>query len=185
MIKDFFKLSLLSIKHSKVRAWLTIIGIVIGIASIIALISISQGLENAIVEQFSKLGVQDIRVAPKGLRGPPTGTSFILTTDDVKNLEPEAGYIVVGKYKLTPGQGKWEGRIFHNFNVHGMISMKEIAEYTKEQKTQEEEIKEKVEEHSEAPGQHSQPLLENESRFSFRPLLWLRTAPSPVPVPGS
>ncbi|MBL7100673.1 MAG: ABC transporter permease [Nanoarchaeota archaeon] len=91
MIKDFFKLSLLSIRHRKVRAWLTIIGIVIGIASIIALISISQGLENAIVEQFSKLGVQDIRVSPKGLRGPPTGTSFILTTDDVKTVEKVKG----------------------------------------------------------------------------------------------
>ena len=91
MIKDFFKLSFSSIRHRQVRSWLTIIGIIIGIAAIVALISISQGLENAIVEQFSKMGVNDIRVAPKGLRGPPTSTSFILTKDDIQTVEKVKG----------------------------------------------------------------------------------------------
>lgn len=92
MITDFFRISFLSIKHTKTRAWLTIIGIVIGIAAIVALISISQGLENAITEQFSKLGVSDIRVTPKGMRGPPgSGSSTILTTKDVETVEKIKG----------------------------------------------------------------------------------------------
>jgi len=92
MIDDFLRISLMSIRHRNVRSWLTIVGIVIGIAAIVALISISQGLENAIVEQFSKMGVQDIRVAPRGLAGPPTGgVTAVLTTDDVKTVEQVKG----------------------------------------------------------------------------------------------
>lgn len=92
MITDFFRLSFFSVKHTKIRSWLTIIGIVIGIAAIVALISISQGLENAITEQFSKLGVQDIRVAPKGMRGPPGSTSVtVLTEKDVETVEKVKG----------------------------------------------------------------------------------------------
>ncbi|PIN70295.1 hypothetical protein COV93_02110, partial [Candidatus Woesearchaeota archaeon CG11_big_fil_rev_8_21_14_0_20_43_8] len=40
--------------------------------AIIALISLSQGLENAITENFESLGVSNIRVTPGHLRGPPT-----------------------------------------------------------------------------------------------------------------
>ncbi len=93
MIGDFFRISMLSIKHQKLRAWLTIIGIVIGISSIVALITISQGLENAVRAQFSKMGVQDLRVAPKGLTGTPTsGISLVgLTKDDLEVVEKIKG----------------------------------------------------------------------------------------------
>lgn len=92
MITDFFRISFFSVKHTKIRSWLTILGIVIGIAAIVALISISQGLENAITEQFSKLGVSDIRVAPKGMRGPPgSSSSTILTKKDVETVEKIKG----------------------------------------------------------------------------------------------
>jgi len=92
MIIDFFRISFFSLKHTKIRSWLTIIGIVIGIAAIVALISISQGLENAITEQFSKLGVSDIRVTPKGMRGPPgSGSDIILTKKDVETVEQIKG----------------------------------------------------------------------------------------------
>ena len=56
MIKDFFRIVNKNIKNRKLRSWLTIIGIIVSVASIVALISISDGLENAIEEQFSKIG---------------------------------------------------------------------------------------------------------------------------------
>lgn len=88
MIDDYFKISMSYMRAKKLRAYLTILGIVIGIAAIVALITMSQGLENAIVEQFSKRGVHDIRVLPKGLRGPPTASNLITTKDSdvVKNI---------------------------------------------------------------------------------------------------
>jgi len=86
MITDYFLLGIRNMISRKLRSYLTIIGIIVGIASIVALISISQGLENAITEQFESMGVKDIRVLPKGLRGPPTGNE-VLTTKDADIVE--------------------------------------------------------------------------------------------------
>jgi len=90
MIKDYFMLSLSHIRTRKLRAYLTILGVIIGIAAIVALITISQGLENAVVEQFSKRGTQDIRVLPKGLRAAPT-VSNLITTKDVDTVKGIVG----------------------------------------------------------------------------------------------
>tara|TARA_Y100000310_G_scaffold186269_1_gene186416 strand:- start:67325 stop:68512 length:1188 start_codon:yes stop_codon:yes gene_type:complete len=90
MIKDFLTISLKSIAHRKLRSWLTILGIVIGISAIIMLITVSEGLELAIKEQFEQFGATTIRVAPKGLRGPPTEVD-VLTTKDKQTVEKVKG----------------------------------------------------------------------------------------------
>ena len=66
----------------KIRNYLTILGIVIGIAAVISLYSLAEGLENAVTSQFARFGNDRLIVAPKGLRGPPIGVTG-LTTEDV------------------------------------------------------------------------------------------------------
>jgi len=61
------------IKERRLRSWLTVLGIVIGVAAIVGLITITQGLENAIQEQFETFGISNLRIIPADLRGPPTG----------------------------------------------------------------------------------------------------------------
>ncbi len=90
MIKDLLFLSLKNMRHRQLRSWLTVLGVVIGIAAIVSLITIGQGLENAIVEQFSALGSGKIRVVPEGLTGPPVGDSG-LTEDDVDIVRETIG----------------------------------------------------------------------------------------------
>jgi putative ABC transport system permease protein len=85
MIYDYFNLTLRNLSHRRLRSYLTIIGIIIGIASIIALISISQGLENAITEQFEKIGSNRIFVVPKGFTG--VGNLPGITTEDLDQLK--------------------------------------------------------------------------------------------------
>ena len=92
MLNEYVSIALNSLKHRKIRSWLTIIGIIIGIAAIISLISLGQGLENAINEQFEKMGISSIRVVPGELRGPPTGSigfdsSIIDKVEKVKSVE--------------------------------------------------------------------------------------------------
>src|SRR3989344_3867060 len=91
MFKDIFSISLSSMMHRKLRSWLTIIGIIIGISSVIMLITISQGLELAIKEQIEQFGTNTIRVTPKGIRGPPTETD-VLTNNNKEILVLVAGY---------------------------------------------------------------------------------------------
>jgi putative ABC transport system permease protein len=90
MIKESIDFAVDSIKHRRVRAFLTVLGIVIGVAAIVALISLGNGLENAIAEEFSKMGKDVISIVPKGLRGPPTGSQG-LNVDDVGVAEKVNG----------------------------------------------------------------------------------------------
>src|SRR3989339_117578 len=86
-MKHYLNFAVKSILHRKVRSWLTIIGIIVGIASIVALISISQGLENAIKEQFEQMGSNKFYVIPK------TGAGFIsLESGKIT----ENGFIIIG-----------------------------------------------------------------------------------------
>jgi len=55
MINDYLHFAVSNILHRKLRSWLTVLGIIIGVAAIIALISVSQGLKGSIEEQFSTL----------------------------------------------------------------------------------------------------------------------------------
>ncbi|MFB6075934.1 MAG: ABC transporter permease, partial [Candidatus Aenigmatarchaeota archaeon] len=64
MILDAFVFAIKSIKHRKTRSWLTIIGIFIGVAAVVALISLSQGMSEAINEEFDKIGKDKIIIMP-------------------------------------------------------------------------------------------------------------------------
>lgn len=51
-----FKQALNMVLHSKLRSWLTILGIVIGVAAVIAIVSLSNSLESEMNSQFDALG---------------------------------------------------------------------------------------------------------------------------------
>jgi putative ABC transport system permease protein len=64
MFSDYFNLALRTFKHKPTRSWLTIIGIFIGIAAVVALISLGQGLQDAVNKQFEMLGTNKITIYP-------------------------------------------------------------------------------------------------------------------------
>jgi putative ABC transport system permease protein len=72
MIGDYLGIAVKNITKKGVRSWLTMLGIFIGIAAVVSLISLGQGLEDAVMEQFSMMGYNVIMVMP----GSELGTSF-------------------------------------------------------------------------------------------------------------
>jgi putative ABC transport system permease protein len=90
MIKDYFKLAWENISHRKVRSILTIIGIVIGIAAVVALVSLGQGVKKVITEQFAGLGTDKIFVYPAAGWSGSSGTTP-LTDHDLKIVERSKG----------------------------------------------------------------------------------------------
>ena len=86
MISDFLALSYNNLRHRKLRSLLTVIGIIVGIAAIVSLISLSQGLENSINQQFEQVGSDRIFIFPKGQEFSFSGEEG-LTIDDVKAIE--------------------------------------------------------------------------------------------------
>ncbi|HWT74154.1 MAG TPA: ABC transporter permease [Mobilitalea sp.] len=66
MLLESIKMSWENIIHNKLRSFLTMLGIVIGVASIIALITIVQGATTSISDQVNSLGVNKIQVTAMG-----------------------------------------------------------------------------------------------------------------------
>lgn len=83
---EYFRLAVRNNSNRKTRTALTLIGIFIGIAAVVSLISLSEGLETAITEQFLSLGSDKIVVqAAGGAFGPPgTGVVEKLDKNDLK-----------------------------------------------------------------------------------------------------
>lgn len=74
MIKDLLQETLLSLSSNKVRSGLTILGIVIGIASVITMVAIGQGAQSSIQSRIQSIGSNLIIITPGAQRS--GGISF-------------------------------------------------------------------------------------------------------------
>ena len=63
-IKDMFFLSINALMHAKLRTWLTIIGIVIGIFVVVILFSLGSGVKEFIKERLAEFGSNTIEITP-------------------------------------------------------------------------------------------------------------------------
>ena len=71
MFKDFLMLAARSITHRRMRSWLTVIGVFIGITAVVALISIGLGLDQTIKQQVAGVfGVDTFVLMAQGSFGP-------------------------------------------------------------------------------------------------------------------
>jgi len=91
------KLALTALKANKLRSGLTMLGVIIGVTSVILLVSIGSGLQKYIEKQFEILGSNIIIVMPGGydlesgglggVHGPPNIQGSKLTLSHVRDLE--------------------------------------------------------------------------------------------------
>lgn len=66
MLKDSLKMSWQNIIHNKMRSFLTVLGVVIGVTAIIALITIVQGMIDEVNSQFMGLGADKLIIQAPG-----------------------------------------------------------------------------------------------------------------------
>jgi putative ABC transport system permease protein len=111
MVLDFLKLSLNNLRRRRLRSWLTMIGIFIGIAAVVSLISLGEGLQETINEQFEQLGRDKIIIQPR-LLGPPgsaTSKALILTSKDLEVIRNVRGVEWASGYLVKQGQAEFKG----------------------------------------------------------------------------
>lgn len=93
MIQDLFKETIWSLAGNKVRSGLTILGIVIGIASVIALVAIGQGAQNSISKNIEAIGSNLILINPGAQRvggvSQGGGSAESLTVEDADAIKNE------------------------------------------------------------------------------------------------
>ena len=63
-ITNLFKIAFRAIRKNKMRSMLTMLGIIIGVASVIAMLAIGQGSKRSIQEQISEMGSNMIMIMP-------------------------------------------------------------------------------------------------------------------------
>ena len=112
LIKDALKTSTRSLTHGKMRSILTMLGIVIGIASVIILMSVGASAQKLILGQVQSIGSNLIIIIPGGTSGgkfqsPAASQGIVITSlkqQDVDSLEREPSVAAVTAE--VRGQGK-------------------------------------------------------------------------------
>ncbi len=114
MLKEYFKIALKNLRTRRLRSWLTIIGVVIGVFLIVSLISLTEGLKTAILDQLKMMGEDLIIIMPGEITNLATtmGGGMELTDKDIKAIEKTKGVktVVPLNYKaeIVRYQGKKE-----------------------------------------------------------------------------
>jgi len=89
LILDLFKMAIRSLISHKLRTFLTALGIIIGVASVISMISIGEGARKQTLNTISKFGTNIITIKPgnKKSRHVSTGKVDTLTLKDATFIE--------------------------------------------------------------------------------------------------
>ncbi|MCR4276227.1 MAG: ABC transporter permease [Candidatus Parcubacteria bacterium] len=112
LLRDAFKTATRSLTHGKMRSMLTMLGIVIGISSVIILMSIGQSAQNLILGQVQGIGSNLIIITPgapsgKGFSPPASVQGIVITSlkqQDVDALQREPSITAVAP--LVSGQAE-------------------------------------------------------------------------------
>ena len=107
MIGPVLKIALRALARNKARSILTMLGIVIGVAAVIAMVSLGQGAQHQVAEQIASMGTNMLVVQAGsqntgGVRG-GAGTTTTLTPDDVQAILREAPAVAGATPSVTAG----------------------------------------------------------------------------------
>lgn len=108
-LEDLLQETFSAITANKVRSLLTMLGIVIGISSVIAMVSIGQGAQAQIQASIESIGSNLIMVMPGYQRGVGNqvrggrGGAVTLTLDDAKAIEQQVAFIKAVSPELSGG----------------------------------------------------------------------------------
>ena len=125
LFTELLKMAALSLIANKLRTLLTMLGIIIGVAAVIAMVSVGMGVKKNVVDSISRLGSNLLMVMPGssnrgGVRG-AAGSVITLTYDDAKAIKEkikDVSYVsptVQGSYQVVYGHENW------NTTVTGVI----------------------------------------------------------------
>jgi putative ABC transport system permease protein len=136
-ILNLIKVAIASIKRNKTRSFLTMLGIIIGVASVIAMLAIGEGSNASIKEQISTMGTNLINVMPVSLNkgGVQQGRSMSQTLDvsDVEYLKNYAELVkavspvVEGSGQVIFGSNNWPTQIISGNEEFTYIKKYEIS----------------------------------------------------------
>jgi putative ABC transport system permease protein len=97
LIGEIVRVALGALRANKLRSLLTMLGIVIGVAAVIAMIALGNGAQKAVKDRISALGTTLLTIMPGqafGMGGIRSGDQQKMTMDDAKAIEDHAEHIL-------------------------------------------------------------------------------------------
>lgn len=117
-ISDIIKESWLSISGNKLRSFLTVLGIIIGVMAVVIMVAVGETVQKSITDQFSSLGTNTIviRAGAARNRGVRVGNRQTLTITDAEQIKklPDVA-------SITPAQNSSAQVIYGNKNWSTML----------------------------------------------------------------
>jgi putative ABC transport system permease protein len=113
LFADSVRFALQAITSHRMRSFLTLLGIAVGIAAVILLTSIGEGVHRFVLAEFTQFGTNVIGIAPGKVKTggqPPTGiptTARLLTMEDAESLKQLPH--VIGSTPTVWGNSEVEG----------------------------------------------------------------------------
>ena len=120
---NLFKIALKAINNNKMRSFLTMLGIIIGVGSVITMLAIGQGSKQSIKKNISEMGSNMIMINPGADRGPGGARQSAdemqtLTITDYNTILEQAKYVSAVSPNVSSG-GQF---IFGNNNYQSSVT---------------------------------------------------------------
>ena len=106
--KNLVRIALRALNNNKFRGFLTMLGIIIGVASVIAMLAIGQGSKRSIRAQISEMGSNMIMIHPKFDRG----AGVRLSASDMQSLK-------LPDYQAILNESTWVAAVSPSVNASG------------------------------------------------------------------
>ncbi len=133
-VPETIKSALSALALNKVRTFLTMLGVIIGVFSVVALVAVVQGFQNYITDQFESLGSNLILITPKMSEDHDPGRTFMGNKLSLKNIDtinlyvgdkitavtPSVRVAKVAEYKTKTYSGTVVGGNYQSYSIYGL-----------------------------------------------------------------
>lgn len=110
MIVTDIKMAMNSIKSTRIRSFLTMLGVIIGVTSVVMIVSLGQGVKNQVISQIHQSGKDVITVRPgttanelAGLGSSVSVSTSTLTEEDLETIVSIEGVADASKSSMITG----------------------------------------------------------------------------------
>lgn len=114
IIGQSVSMALENIRSNKLRSFLTMLGIMIGVASVIALVTIVKGVTGSVMSGFEDLGAGTISVSAQG-----TSLQSGLSQDNIDTLRKIDGVSAVSVSNSTTAKAVYDNSVVSGVSVQG------------------------------------------------------------------
>ena len=96
LFRTIITIALKSLMAHKMRSFLAMLGIIIGVGAVVSMLAIAAGAQSSLMQRISSMGTNLVVVRPgqQGFHGVATGTTQDLTTDDAQAILNEIKNVV-------------------------------------------------------------------------------------------